>query len=105
MYWFSSSRFAWLFVKNDRLPERHARADENEQRDEHVAGGVAEVAQEIALEDRPDHVRAARPGPARCGVSGDPALCSSVWFQAWSPLFVLSFEGSRAQRARYFPDK
>ena len=93
MYLFSSSRLAWLFVKKSRLPEGHTRADEHKQRDEHVAGRVAEVAQEIALEYRPDHVQAARPRPARGRSWMKPALRSSPWFPAWSPQFILSSDG------------
>src|SRR5208282_2931336 len=53
------------------LPERDGRADDHEERDEDVTGGIAEVALQVTLEDGPDHVEAERPGAAvsfrRCG--------------------------------------
>ena len=46
------------------LPERDGRADDHEERDEDVTGGIAEVALQVPLEDGPDHVAAERPGAA-----------------------------------------
>ena len=79
------------------LPERHARADEHKQGDEHVAGGVAEVTQEVPLEDRPDHMRAARPRLAGAGSEGARSLLVGLVSSVVTEV-VLSFSKGRVLR-------
>src|SRR5262249_17406943 len=67
--------------EEDVLPERHTRADQHEERDEDVSGGVAEITQQVALEDRPDHVNAERPEPAGAGRIRRPLLAGRLGFE------------------------
>src|SRR5262249_22149323 len=62
-------------------PERHHRADDYEERDEHVPGGVAEIALEVPPKHGPDHVRPERPRLRRPGRRHDRSLAGRFGFE------------------------